>query len=88
MIKDRDIFKELNRLSKSVVREIRTLRSGTVQRYADFRERVHHDDIAALEAQRDAALHSRKTFNAEYRILFGPTDSMDVGHWRRRLRRG
>jgi PAS domain S-box-containing protein len=45
------------------------LQPGTVQRYADFRERVHPDDIAAVEAQRDAAVHSRKTFNAEYRIL-------------------
>jgi PAS domain S-box-containing protein len=44
------------------------LDSGTVKRYADFRERVHPDDIAAFEAARDAAVRSRKTFDFEFRI--------------------
>jgi PAS domain S-box-containing protein len=37
--------------------------------YADFRDRVHPDDIEAVEAQRDAAVHCHKTFNLEFRIV-------------------
>ena len=45
------------------------LERGTVNCYADFRERVHPDDIARMEAQRDVALHRRETFNVEFRII-------------------
>src|SRR5262249_49721747 len=37
--------------------------------YADFRNRVHPDDIEAYEAKRDAAVQDRKTFNVELRIF-------------------
>jgi PAS domain S-box-containing protein len=37
--------------------------------YADFRARVHPDDIARYEAERDAAVRRRATFEAEYRII-------------------
>ena len=37
--------------------------------YADFRDLVHPDDLAALEAERDAAVHHRETFNLEFRII-------------------
>src|SRR5262249_45669310 len=39
------------------------LEPGTVKCYADFRERVHPDDISAAEAERDAAVRERKTFH-------------------------
>jgi PAS domain S-box-containing protein len=40
-----------------------------VRFYADFRDRVHPDDIEAVEAQRDAAVRRRETFNIEFRIV-------------------
>jgi PAS domain S-box-containing protein len=45
------------------------LEPGTVKSYADFRERVHPDDIVALEAKRDAAVRDRKSFYVEFRII-------------------
>jgi len=45
------------------------LEPGTVKCYADFRERVYPDDIAAFEAARDAAVQSRKTFHVEFRVI-------------------
>jgi PAS domain S-box-containing protein len=45
------------------------LEPGTVKCYAEVRERVHPDDIEAFEAQRDAAVRDRKTFNVELRIV-------------------
>jgi len=45
------------------------LEPGSVKCYADFRDRVHPEDIAALEARRDAAVRRRETFSLEYRIL-------------------
>jgi PAS domain S-box-containing protein len=45
------------------------LEPGSVQCYADFRDRVHPDDIAAIEANRDAALRRRETFSNEFRII-------------------
>jgi PAS domain S-box-containing protein len=45
------------------------LEAGTVKSYADFRERVHPGDIAALQAKRDAAVRDRKSFYQEFRIV-------------------
>src|SRR5262249_14875091 len=45
------------------------LEPGSVKCYADFRDRVHPDDIEAVEAERDAAVRSRETFKVEYRII-------------------
>ena len=41
---------------------------GSMKSYADFRNRVHPDDIEAVEAGRDAAVQGRETFNLEFRI--------------------
>jgi PAS domain S-box-containing protein len=45
------------------------LQQGTVTSYADFRDRVHPDDIAAVEAHRNAAVRRKETFNSEFRII-------------------
>ena len=45
------------------------LEPGSVTSYPDFRGRTHPDDIEAFEAERDAAVRDRKTFNAEIRII-------------------
>jgi PAS domain S-box-containing protein len=45
------------------------LQHKSVRRYADFRDRVHPDDIEAVEAQRDAAVRRHQTFNFEFRIV-------------------
>jgi PAS domain S-box-containing protein len=45
------------------------LEPGTVKRYADFRDRVHPQDLAAVEARREAALQRRETYTVEYRII-------------------
>ena len=42
---------------------------GSVSHYADFRDRVHPDDIEAVEALRDAAVRRRETFNCEFRVI-------------------
>jgi PAS domain S-box-containing protein len=42
---------------------------GTVKCYADFRDRVHPDDVEAIEANRKAALRNRETFRNEFRII-------------------
>src|SRR5262249_55715017 len=39
------------------------LELGSVQCYADFRERAHPDDIEIFEARRDAAVRGRRQFN-------------------------
>ena len=41
----------------------------TVKSYADFRDRVHREDIEAVEAQRDAAVRCHETFDIEFRIV-------------------
>jgi PAS domain S-box-containing protein len=43
--------------------------SRSVKCYADFRAQVHPDDIARYEAERDAAVRRRSTFEIEYRII-------------------
>src|SRR5262249_28914535 len=46
------------------------LEPGTVKTYADFRDRVHPDDILRVEAERDAAVRRRlDPFNVEFRII-------------------
>jgi PAS domain S-box-containing protein len=46
------------------------LEPGTVKRYADFRDRVHPDDTAMVEAMGDAVVRDRKTFfEFEFRII-------------------
>src|SRR5215469_13302394 len=45
------------------------LESGTVKCYSDFRKRAHPEDIEAVEAERDAAVRSRRPFHAEFRII-------------------
>jgi PAS domain S-box-containing protein len=47
------------------------LEPGAVNCYADFRDRVHPDDIEVYEAKRDAAVQDRKTFNIELRMIRG-----------------
>jgi PAS domain S-box-containing protein len=42
---------------------------GTVKSYADFRDRVHPDDIERVEADRDAAIRRRDQLNLEFRII-------------------
>jgi PAS domain S-box-containing protein len=45
------------------------LEPGTAKSYADFRAKVHPDDIAAFEAERDAAVRRRETYKIEYRVI-------------------
>jgi PAS domain S-box-containing protein len=47
------------------------LEPGSVKCYADYRDRVHPDDISTIEAERDAAVRDRKTFQLEFRIIRG-----------------
>src|SRR5262249_23631542 len=42
---------------------------GSVNGYSDFRDRVHPDDIEALEVKRDTAVRRHEPFNLEYRII-------------------
>ena len=45
------------------------LEPGSVKSYADFRDRVHPEDIEGLEARRVAALRRRETYDVEYRVI-------------------
>ena len=45
------------------------LAPGTIKSYADFRARVHPDDIERIEAERDAAVRRREKFALEFRII-------------------
>jgi PAS domain S-box-containing protein len=45
------------------------LEPGTVKCYADFRDRIHPDDIERVEAERDAAIRRRDPFTVEFRII-------------------
>ena len=44
---------------------------GTVRTYADWTSRVYPDDLSRIEAERDAALAQRETFQVEFRIRHG-----------------
>ena len=37
--------------------------------YEDFAARVHPDDLAAIESERDAAIHNHEPFDTEFRIV-------------------
>jgi PAS domain S-box-containing protein len=45
------------------------LEPGRMNSYADFLQRVHPDDIAAVEAKRDEAVRRHETFSIEFRII-------------------
>jgi PAS domain S-box-containing protein len=45
------------------------LEHGSIRSYADFRDRVHPEDIATVEARRGAAVRRRETFKHEFRII-------------------
>jgi PAS domain S-box-containing protein len=45
------------------------LEPGTMTCYADFRDRVHPDDLEAIEANRKAALQNHNKFRNEFRII-------------------
>jgi PAS domain S-box-containing protein len=44
------------------------LTQGTIRTYEDWQQRVHPDDLARTEAQRDAAIARREPFDLEFRI--------------------
>jgi len=39
--------------------------------YAEWRQLVHVDDIARVEAEREETLRRRQSFNIEYRVMHG-----------------
>ena len=45
------------------------LEPGTVKTYADFRNRVHPEDVERVETERDAAIRRHEQFNVEFRII-------------------
>ena len=45
------------------------LEPGSVKVHSDFRDRVHPDDLEAMEARRDAAVRRHETFHLQYRIF-------------------
>src|SRR5262249_18264541 len=42
---------------------------GSAKSYADFRDRIHPNDIQRIDAKWHVALHRRDTFNDEFRII-------------------
>jgi PAS domain S-box-containing protein len=49
--------------------EIFGLEPETARTYEDFSSRVHPDDLAAMESERDAAIRNRIQFDVEFRII-------------------
>jgi PAS domain S-box-containing protein len=49
--------------------EIYGFQAGAAPTYEDFRSRVHPEDLAALESERDAAIRDHKQFDVEFRIV-------------------
>jgi PAS domain S-box-containing protein len=49
--------------------QIYGMEAGAAQCYEDFSSRVHPDDLAAMESQRDAAIRNRTQFDLEFRIV-------------------
>ena len=45
------------------------LEPGSAKSYADFRDRIHPNDIQRIDAKWHVALHRRDTFNDEFRII-------------------
>jgi PAS domain S-box-containing protein len=52
---------------------------GSVKCYADFRDRVHPEDIARMEFERDAAVRRRESFNLEFRIIHSDGQVLATG---------
>jgi PAS domain S-box-containing protein len=49
--------------------EILGMEAGVKRTYEDFKSRVHPDDLAAMESERDAAIRNRAQFDLEFRII-------------------
>ena len=49
--------------------EIFGVEAGTALTYEDFRSRVHPDDLAAVESERDTAIRNHKQYDLEFRII-------------------
>src|SRR5262249_50688945 len=49
--------------------EIYGVEAGAARTYEDFSSRVHPDDLAAAESERDAAIHNHKQFDVDFRII-------------------
>ena len=49
--------------------EIYGFEVGAAPTYEDFRSRVHPEDLAAVESERDAAIRNHKQFDFEFRIV-------------------
>jgi PAS domain S-box-containing protein len=45
------------------------LKPGTVKCYRDYRDRIHPEDVAAVESARVPAVRRRETYQVEYRII-------------------
>src|SRR5262249_50094226 len=65
---DWDIANDLSTWSPELL-EIYGLEPGTKRTHEDFRSRVHPDDLAAMESERDAAIRKRTPFDLEFRIV-------------------
>src|SRR5262245_3889656 len=49
--------------------EIYGVEAGAARTYEDFSSRVHPDDLAAAESERDAAIRDHKQFEVDFRII-------------------
>src|SRR5262245_16980908 len=49
--------------------EIYGVEAGAAQTYEDFSSRVHPDDLAAAESERDAAIRNHNQFDVDFRII-------------------
>src|SRR5215831_218080 len=49
--------------------EIYGVEAGAARTYEDFSSRVHPDDLAAAESERDAAIRNYKQFDIDFRII-------------------
>src|SRR5262245_31977747 len=49
--------------------ELYGVEAGTAEAYEDFSSRVHPDDLAAMESQRDTAIRNHEQFDLEFRIV-------------------
>src|SRR5262249_37494550 len=49
--------------------EIYGVEAGAARTYEDFSSRVHPDDLAAAESERDAAIRNHKQFDVDFRII-------------------
>ena len=49
--------------------QIYGVEAGTARTYEDFSSRVHPDDLATAESERDAAIRDHKQFDVDFRII-------------------